>query len=75
MFRAAAQRGVRHYEFPTGYNFYFGAERLQVGEQYFTHSPQLVVRAEHCLLFYAKLKTACVLCRLRTQISPRQSLL
>ncbi|THG97647.1 hypothetical protein EW026_g4389 [Hermanssonia centrifuga] len=40
--QAAAQRGVRHYEFPTGYNFYFGAERLQVGEQYFTHSPQLV---------------------------------
>lgn len=41
--RAAAQRGARHYEFPTGYNYYFGAERYQVGEQYFTHSPQMQV--------------------------------
>ncbi|KAI0080754.1 Actin/actin-like protein [Panus rudis PR-1116 ss-1] len=40
--QAALARGVRHYEFPTGYNFYFGAERFQVGEQWFTHSPQLI---------------------------------
>ena len=42
--RAAAQRGPRHYEFPTGYNTYFGPERFNVGELYFSHSPQLVVR-------------------------------
>jgi len=39
----ANQRGARHYEFPTGYNNYFGAvERYSVGEQFFTHSPQLI---------------------------------
>ncbi|CAA7260168.1 unnamed protein product [Cyclocybe aegerita] len=38
----AAQRTARQYEFPTGYNNYFGLERFQVGEQFFTHSPQLV---------------------------------
>lgn len=43
--RLAGQKGPRHYEFPTGYNFYFGIERLLVGEQYFTHSPQLQVSA------------------------------
>ncbi|KAI0752247.1 actin family [Irpex lacteus] len=37
----ATQKGARHYEFPTGYNYYFGMDRLLVGEQYFTHSPQL----------------------------------
>ena len=41
--RAAVQKGARHYEFPTGFNYYFGAERLLVGEQYFVHSPQLLV--------------------------------
>ncbi|GJE84617.1 actin-related protein [Phanerochaete sordida] len=40
--QAAAQRGPRHYEFPTGYNTYFGAERFNVGELYFSHTPQLV---------------------------------
>ncbi|CAL1702296.1 unnamed protein product [Somion occarium] len=40
--QAAAQRGARHYEFATGYNYYFGSERFSVGEQFFTHSPQLV---------------------------------
>ena len=43
--RAAVQKGARHYEFPTGFNYYFGAERLLVGEQYFVHSPQLLVSA------------------------------
>jgi actin-like protein 6A len=38
----AAQKPVRQYEFPTGYNMYFGPERYQVGEQFFYHSPQLV---------------------------------
>lgn len=37
----AMQRGSRHYEFPTGYNYYFGAERFMVGEQFFIHSHQL----------------------------------
>jgi len=41
--QAASARGTRHYEFPTGYNNYFSAaERYSVGEQLFTHSPQLV---------------------------------
>ncbi|KAI0921526.1 hypothetical protein AcW2_006470 [Taiwanofungus camphoratus] len=41
--QAANQRGLRHYEFPTGYNCYFSAvERYSVGEQFFTHSPQLI---------------------------------
>ncbi|KJA24495.1 hypothetical protein HYPSUDRAFT_200384 [Hypholoma sublateritium FD-334 SS-4] len=39
-----AQRPPRQYEFPTGYNTYFGRERYEVGEQYFYHSPQLIVR-------------------------------
>ncbi|OCH93616.1 actin-like protein Arp4p [Obba rivulosa] len=39
----AHQRGPKHYEFPTGYNYYFnGIERHSVGEQFFTHSRQLV---------------------------------
>ncbi|KAI9067599.1 actin-like protein Arp4p [Trametes sanguinea] len=41
--QAAAQAGSRHYEFPTGFNHYFsGVERHAVGEQFFSHSPQLV---------------------------------
>ncbi|KAI0356605.1 actin-like protein Arp4p [Trametes cingulata] len=41
--QAANQQGPRHYEFPTGANYYFsGVERYAVGEQFFTHSPQLV---------------------------------
>ncbi|KAI0786343.1 brg1-associated factor b [Abortiporus biennis] len=38
----ANQRGARHYEFPTGYNYYFGSERYSVGELFYTHSPSLV---------------------------------
>lgn len=41
LYRFAQQRGARHYEFATGYNYYFGGERYLVGEQYFSHSPQL----------------------------------
>ena len=41
--RAAAQRSPRQYEFPSGFNTYFGPERFSVGEQFFFHSPQLVV--------------------------------
>ncbi|KAL5488129.1 ARP4 [Sanghuangporus weigelae] len=37
-----AQRPQRPYEFPTGYNQWFGVERFMVGEQYFTHAPGLV---------------------------------
>ncbi|KAI0346919.1 Actin/actin-like protein [Trametopsis cervina] len=37
----AAQKGSRHYEFPTGYSNYFGVERFIVGEQYFMHTAQL----------------------------------
>ncbi|KAH7916750.1 actin family [Hygrophoropsis aurantiaca] len=40
--QAAAARQPRQYEFPTGYNTYFGPERYQVGEQFFYHSPQLI---------------------------------
>lgn len=43
MNRAAAARPARQYEFPTGYNTYFGAERFSVGEQFFSHSRELVV--------------------------------
>ncbi|KAG5646409.1 hypothetical protein DXG03_003459 [Asterophora parasitica] len=39
---AAAQRPAKAYEFPTGYNTYFGPDRLNVGEQYFHHPPALV---------------------------------
>ena len=40
----AQQQGVRHYEFPTGYNTFFtGPERCAVGEQFFAHSQQLIV--------------------------------
>lgn len=42
--RVVAARPPRQYEFPTGFNTYFGAERFQVGEEFFYHSPQLVVR-------------------------------
>ncbi|KIP12851.1 hypothetical protein PHLGIDRAFT_61308, partial [Phlebiopsis gigantea 11061_1 CR5-6] len=38
---AAAQRSPRHYEFPTGYSYYFGPERFSVGEKYFHHDPRL----------------------------------
>lgn len=41
--RAASQRPLRHYEFPTGFNTYFGPERFQVGELFFAHSRELVV--------------------------------
>lgn len=57
--RAAASRPARQYEFPTGYNTYFGPERYQVGEQFFFHSPQLVVgastvnRFQSCKIFQA----------------------
>ncbi|KAI9001228.1 actin family [Trametes punicea] len=41
--QAAMQQGSRHYEFPTGFSYYFsGVERYAVGEQFFTHSSQLV---------------------------------
>ncbi|PBL02288.1 actin-related protein Arp4p [Armillaria gallica] len=39
--QAAAGRAARQYEFPTGYNTWFGAERYYVGEQFFNHSPQM----------------------------------
>ena len=35
---------MRHYEFPTGFNTYFGPERFQVGELFLAHSRDLVVR-------------------------------
>lgn len=38
----ASSRPPRQYEFPTGFNSYFGPERFSVGEQFFFHSPQLV---------------------------------
>ncbi|KAF5393837.1 hypothetical protein D9757_000209 [Collybiopsis confluens] len=35
-------RQPKQYEFPTGYNTWFGPERYGVGENFFHHSPQLV---------------------------------
>ncbi|KAJ7591293.1 actin-related protein Arp4p [Mycena floridula] len=40
--QVAHSRPSRQYEFPTGYNAYFGAERYSVGEHFFYHSQQLV---------------------------------
>ncbi|KAF9563682.1 actin-related protein Arp4p [Agrocybe pediades] len=40
--QVVAQRPSRHYEFPTGYNYYFGAERYYTGEQFFHHSASLI---------------------------------
>ncbi|KAI0254295.1 actin-related protein Arp4p [Lactifluus subvellereus] len=45
--QAAAQRSARHYEFPTGFNTYFGPERFQVGELFFSHSRDLVASNSH----------------------------
>ncbi|EPQ59552.1 actin-like protein Arp4p [Gloeophyllum trabeum ATCC 11539] len=36
--QAVMQRPPRQYEFPTGFNTYFGPERFSVGELYFNHS-------------------------------------
>ena len=36
--RLAANRPPKQYEFPTGYNAYFGAERYIPGELYFNHA-------------------------------------
>jgi actin-like protein 6A len=41
--QVAASRPPRQYEFPTGYNSWFAQERYSVGEQFFWHSPQLMV--------------------------------
>jgi actin-like protein 6B len=43
----AISKPQKHYEFPTGYNAFYGHERFTVGEQLFNHSPALVV----CLPF------------------------
>ncbi|TFL00058.1 actin family [Pterulicium gracile] len=40
--QAAAARPPKQYEFPTGYNSFFGYERLTIGEQFFHHSPSLI---------------------------------
>ncbi|KAI0002990.1 actin-related protein Arp4p [Russula compacta] len=45
--QAASQRPLRHYEFPTGFNTYFGPERFQVGELFFAHSRDLVASNPH----------------------------
>jgi hypothetical protein len=50
--RSAASRPARQYEFPTGYNAYFGPERFTVGEQFFFHSPHLVVCCQVFHLHY-----------------------
>ncbi|THV03307.1 actin-related protein Arp4p [Dendrothele bispora CBS 962.96] len=38
--QSAAMRPPRQYEFPTGFNPWFGPERFQIGEQFFWNSPQ-----------------------------------
>ncbi|TCD71330.1 NuA4 histone acetyltransferase subunit [Steccherinum ochraceum] len=45
--QAAVTRGARHYEFPTGYNYYFGPERFNIGEQFFTHSASLASKNQN----------------------------
>ncbi|THH14960.1 hypothetical protein EW146_g5445 [Bondarzewia mesenterica] len=45
--QAAAARPPRQYEFATGFNTYFGSERFNVGELFFTHSQQLVASNPH----------------------------
>ncbi|KAI0285035.1 brg1-associated factor b [Russula aff. rugulosa BPL654] len=45
--QVASQRPLRHYEFPTGFNTYFGPERFQVGELFFAHSRELVASNPH----------------------------
>ncbi|THH33705.1 hypothetical protein EUX98_g397 [Antrodiella citrinella] len=45
--QAAVTRGARHYEFPTGYNYYFGPERFGIGEQFFTHSASLAAKNQN----------------------------
>jgi len=54
---AAQARPPRQYEFPTGFNSYFGMERYQVGEQLFWYTPALVVCVPPALLYsiHAKL--------------------
>lgn len=39
--QAAAARAAKQYEFPTGYNNFFGAERFEVGELFFMHPQHL----------------------------------
>jgi hypothetical protein len=69
-YRAAASRPARQYEFPTGYNTYFGPERYQVGEQFFFHSPQLVVRVS----ILNRFEKPFILCRRKIQTFQRTSL-
>lgn len=57
---AAQSRPPKLYEFPTGFNTYFGMERYQVGEQFFWHSPALVVCA-HFLIFKFTSAESCFL--------------
>ena len=42
--RAVAAKGVKSYEFPTGYNCNFGVERFEVGEIFFVHPQHLQVK-------------------------------
>jgi len=37
----ALHRGAKQYEFPTGYNYYFGPERFTIGELFFNHPSQM----------------------------------
>ncbi|TFY81830.1 hypothetical protein EWM64_g2176 [Hericium alpestre] len=45
--QAAAARPPRQYEFPTGFNTYFGPERFAVGELFFSHSRDLAASNPH----------------------------
>jgi actin-like protein 6B len=47
LIRVAYQRPPRQYEFPTGFNAYYGIERFTVGEQLFHHTPALLVSHSH----------------------------
>ncbi|KAF9076423.1 brg1-associated factor b [Rhodocollybia butyracea] len=39
--QAVQHRSAKQYEFPTGFNTWFGSERFGVGELFFSHPPQL----------------------------------
>lgn len=52
LFRQALHRGAKQYEFPTGYNYYFGPERFTIGELFFNHPSQMQVMANVLFLLY-----------------------
>jgi hypothetical protein len=42
----AASKQARQYEFPNGYNTFYGPERYRLGESFFSHLPGVSVRLD-----------------------------